>query len=151
LGLILRTRSRCCSRPANFNCKQPLFFTTEAVQNPEVLRQAGDAAEGATYILAAPAAGEAVEKFTAAYELKFNKKPELFAAEGYDVVRLIAEAIAGTTAESLRGSGIRDFLRRVRDYAGASGTITFDRNGDVIKPFAIKRIEGGSPKTILVR
>jgi branched-chain amino acid transport system substrate-binding protein len=134
-----------------FQLQQPLFFTTEAVQNPEVLRQAGDAAEGATYILAAPAAGEAVEKFTAAYELKFNKKPELFAAEGYDVVRLIAEAIAGTTAESLRGSGIRDFLRRVRDYAGASGTITFDQNGDVIKPYAIRRIEGGNPKTILVR
>jgi branched-chain amino acid transport system substrate-binding protein len=131
--------------------QQPLFFTTEAVQNPEVLRQAGDAAEGATYILAAPAAGEAVEKFTAAYEAKFGKEPELFAAEGYDVIRLIAEAIAGTTAESLSGSGIRDFLRRVRDYAAASGTITFDRNGDVIKPYAIKRIEGGNPKTILVR
>jgi branched-chain amino acid transport system substrate-binding protein len=131
--------------------QQPLFFTTEAVQNPEVLRQAGDAAEGATYILAAPAAGEAVEKFTAAYEAKFGKEPELFAAEGYDVIRLIAEAIAGTTAESLSGSGIRDFLRRVRDYAGASGTISFDQNGDVIKPYAIKRIEGGNPKTILVR
>jgi branched-chain amino acid transport system substrate-binding protein len=131
--------------------QQPLFFTTEAVQNPEVLRQAGDAAEGATYILAAPAAGEAVEKFTAAYEAKFGKEPELFAAEGYDVIRLIAEAIAGTTAESLSVSGIRDFLRRVRDYAGASGTITFDPNGDVIKPYAIKRIEGGNPKTILVR
>jgi hypothetical protein len=39
----------------------------------------------------------------------------------------------------------------VRDYAGASGTITFDGNGDVIKPYAIKRIEGGNPKTILVR
>jgi branched-chain amino acid transport system substrate-binding protein len=92
-----------------------------------------------------------VEKFTAAYEAKFGKEPELFAAEGYDVIRLIAEAIAGTTAESLSGSGIRDFLRRVRDYAGASGTITFDQNGDVIKPYAIKRIEGGNPKTILVR
>ena len=131
--------------------QQPLFFTTEAVQNPEVLRQAGDAAEGATYILAAPPAGEAVEKFTAAYEAKFGKEPELFAAEGYDVIRLIAEAIAGTTAESLNGSGIRDFLRRVRDYAGASGTISFDQSGDVIKPYAIKRIEGGNPKTILVR
>jgi len=138
-------------RTREIHLQQPLFFTTEAVQNPEVLRQAGDAAEGATYILPAPAAGETVEKFTAAYEANFGKKPELFAAEGYDVIRLIAEAIAGTTAESLSGSGIRDFLRKVRDYAGASGTITFDGNGDVIKPFAIKRIEGGNPKTILVR
>jgi hypothetical protein len=39
----------------------------------------------------------------------------------------------------------------VRDYAGASGTITFDRNGDVIKPYAIRTIEGGRPKTIFVK
>ncbi len=131
--------------------QQPLFFTTEAVQNPEVLRQAGEAAEGATYILAAPAAGEAVERFTAAYEAKFGKKPELFAAEGYDIVHLIAEAIGANKGESLSGSDIRDFLRRVRNYPGASGSITFDRNGDVTKPYAIRRIEAGSPKTILIR
>jgi len=129
----------------------PLFLTTEAVQNPDVLRQAGDAANGAVYILAAPAAGAAPQKFAAAYEAKFGKKPELFAAEGYDIVRLIAAAITATSATSPSGPDIRDFLYRVRDYAGASGTITFDKNGDVVKPFAIKTIEAGSPRTILVK
>jgi ABC-type branched-subunit amino acid transport system substrate-binding protein len=42
-------------------------------------------------------------------------------------------------------------LHRVRDYAGASGTITFDQNGDVSKPFAIMTIDGGRPKTIAVK
>ena len=129
----------------------PLFLTTEAVQNPDVLRQAGDAAEGAVYILAAPAAGAAPQKFAEAYEARFGKKPELFAAEGYDIVRLIAAAITATGATSPSGPGIRDFLYQVRDYAGASGTITFDKNGDVVKPFAIKTIEAGSPRTILVK
>jgi branched-chain amino acid transport system substrate-binding protein len=131
--------------------QQPLFLTTEAVQNPEVLREAGDAANGVVYILAAPAAGEAPERFTAAYEAKFGKKPELFAAEGYDIVRLTAAAIAATNGTPRSGSSIRDFFYQVRNYAGASGTITFDRNGDVIKPFAIKIIEAGSPKTIFVK
>ena len=130
--------------------RQSLFFTTEAPQNPEVLREAGDAANGAVYILAAPAVGEAPERFTRAYEEKFKHKPDLFAAEGYDIMRLIAAAIAATGA-SHSGPGIRDFLYQVRNYAGASGTITFDQNGDVIKPYAIKTIEGGSPKTILVK
>ena len=129
----------------------PLFLTTEAVQNPDMLRQAGDAANGAVYILAAPAAGAAPQKFAEAYEAKFGKKPELFAAEGYDIVRLIAAAITATSATSPSGPDIRDFLYRVRDYAGASGTITFDKNGDVVKPFAIKTIEAGSPRTILVK
>jgi branched-chain amino acid transport system substrate-binding protein len=130
--------------------RQPLFFTTEAPQNPEVLREAGDAANGAVYILAAAAEGDAPERFTHAYEEKFKHKPELFAAEGYDIVRLVAAAIASAGA-TLSGPGIRDFLYQVRSYAGASGTITFDQNGDVVKPYAIKTIEAGSPKTILAK
>jgi branched-chain amino acid transport system substrate-binding protein len=131
--------------------RQPLFLTTEAVQNPEVLREAGDAANGAIYILAAPAAGEAPDKFTKAYETKFKKKPELFAAEGYDIIRLIAAAIAANKSSPLSGPSTRHFLYRVRNYAGASGMITFDKNGDVIKPFAIKTIDAGIPKTIFVK
>jgi branched-chain amino acid transport system substrate-binding protein len=131
--------------------RQPLFFQTEAIQNPDVLRDAGDAANGAVYILAAPASGEARESFTRAYEAKFGKKAELFAAEGYDIVRLVAQAIAAAKDEPVSGSRIRDFLYQVRSYAGASGAITFDKNGDVIKPFAIMTIEAGSPKTIVVK
>ncbi len=129
----------------------PLFLTTEAVENAEVLRQAGDAADGVVYILAAPASGEAPDRFAAAYDAKFGKKPELFAAEGYDVVRLIAAAIAAANRAPPSGPGIRDFLYRVRNYPGASGVITFDRNGDVVKPFAIKTIEAGRAKVILVK
>jgi branched-chain amino acid transport system substrate-binding protein len=131
--------------------QQPLFFTTEAVQNPDVLREAGDAANGVVYILAAPASGEAPERFTGAFEAKFGKKPELFAAEGYDIVRLVGQAIAAAKDKPVSGSSIRDFLYQVRSYAGASGAITFDKNGDVIKPFAIMTIEAGSPKTIFVK
>jgi branched-chain amino acid transport system substrate-binding protein len=130
--------------------QQPLFFTTESAQNPDVLREAGDAANGAIYILAAPAAGEAPERFMRDYEQKFKHKPELFAAEGYDIVRLVAAASIAT-GPSHSGPGIRDFLYRVRDYAGASGIITFDQNGDVIKPYAIRTIEAGIPKTIFVK
>ena len=128
-----------------------MFFTTEAVQNPDVLREAGDAANGAVYILAAPPSGPASERFAQAYAAKFAKPPELFAAEGYDIVHLIADGIADSKAISFNGFTIRDFLRRVRDYAGASGAITFNEGGDVIKPYAIKTIEAGRPKTIVVR
>jgi len=130
--------------------QQPLFFTTEAVQNPDVLRQAGDAANGAVYILAASPVGAAPEKFSKAYAAKFGHAPELFAAEGYDVVRLIADAIVAK-GPSLDGASLRDFLHQVRDYAGASGTITFDKNGDVVKPYAIRTIEAGNPKTVVIK
>ena len=129
---------------------KPLFFTTEAAQNPDVLREAGDAANGAVYILAAAPVGEAPDRFRQAYTAKFGHAPELFAAEGYDIVRLLADAIAGEKTPP-SGVSIRDFLRQVRNYAGASGTITFDENGDVTKPYAIRVIEAGSPKTLVVK
>src|SRR5271165_3254744 len=131
--------------------RQPLFFQTEAVANPDVLRDAGDAANGAFYILAAPAAGKTSDDFAAAYSAKFGKKPELFAAEGYDIVRLVGRALAAATGAPVSGSGIRNFLYQVRNYPGASGMITFDMNGDVTKPFAIMRVEAGIPKTVLVK
>ncbi len=128
----------------------PLFFTTESPQNPEVLREAGEAANGATYILAAAATGAAPDTFARAYEAKFNHKPEIFAAEGYDVMRLIAAALAAA-GPAPSGPAIRDFLYGVKNYAGASGTITFDRNGDVVKPYAIMAIEAGTPKTVVIK
>jgi branched-chain amino acid transport system substrate-binding protein len=130
---------------------KPLFFTTEAVQNPDVLREAGDAANGAVYILAAAPGGEAPDRFRQAYTAKLGHAPELFAAEGYDIVRLLAEGIAAVKAGSVSGASLRDFLHQVRNYAGASGTITFDQNGDVTKPYAIRVIEAGSPKTLVVK
>jgi branched-chain amino acid transport system substrate-binding protein len=129
----------------------PLFFTTEAVQNPDVLREAGDAANGAVYILAAPATGPVPDAFNRAYEAKFGSKPELFAAEGYDIVRLIGKAIAADKDKPVSGAGIRDFLYQVRNYQGASGAITFDEKGDVIKPYAIMTIEAGKPRTIAIK
>jgi branched-chain amino acid transport system substrate-binding protein len=128
----------------------PLFFTTESPQNPDVLRAAGGAADGAIYILAAPATGAAPERFARAYETKFGRKPEVFAAEGYDAMRLLSAALAAG-GPSPDGRRVRDFLHGVHDYAGASGVITFDKNGDVSKPYAIMMIEDGKPQTLAVR
>jgi ABC-type branched-subunit amino acid transport system substrate-binding protein len=73
------------------------------MQNSGVLREAGEAANGAVYILAAPPAGEAAQRFSKAYAAKFGHAPELFAAEGYDIVRLIADAIAGAKGTPISG------------------------------------------------
>jgi branched-chain amino acid transport system substrate-binding protein len=128
----------------------PLFFLGEAVEDPNVLREAGDAANGAVYILPAPAQGEAAERFAKAYQAKYGKKPELFAAEAYDIVHLIADAVKANPGKPLNGELFRDYLYTVKGYQGASGTITFDKNGDVLKPMAIKVIENGQPKLLEV-
>jgi len=124
----------------------PLYFQTEAVEDPNVLREAGNAAEGVIYILPAPAEGEKTDEFIQRYERVYGIKPELFAAEGYDIIWLIANAIK-ETGKTDPGS-IKDYLYKVKNYQGASGIITFDKNGDVLKPMAIKTIKNGKPVLI---
>lgn len=128
----------------------PLYFQTEAVEDPNVLRAAGNASEGATYILPAPAEGERPEKFSKMYVDKYSSKPELFAAEAYDAIHLIADAINAPKEAYISTDQIREYLYGVKNYSGASGTITFDSNGDVQKPMAIKKIKEGKPMLIKV-
>lgn len=121
--------------------KIPLYFQTEAVEDPNVLREAKNASEGVTYILPAPAEGEKPNEFVQKYEKAYGKKPELFAAEAYDIIWLIAKAIKESGKTD--ATSIKEYLYTIKNYQGASGVITFDKNGDVLKPMAIKTIRTG--------
>ena len=121
----------------------PLYFQTEAVEDPNVLREAGNAAEGVIYILPAPAEGNKPTEFAQHYEKIHGIKPELFAAEAYDIIWLFATAIKETGKSD--PSSLKNYLYGVKSYQGASGVITFDKNGDVLKPMAINTIKNGKP------
>jgi len=127
---------------------KPLYFQTEAVEDPHVLRETKGAAEGIIYILPASASGKIPEEFVRHYESRYEIKPELFAAEAYDIINLIAKAIKKT--DSTDPTKLKEYLYTIKNYQGASGIITFDKNGDVLKPMAIKMIINGKPKLITV-
>jgi branched-chain amino acid transport system substrate-binding protein len=127
----------------------PLFFQTEALEDPSVIQKAGNAAEGATYILPAKARGASVDSFSSRYKQRYARDPELYAAEGYDVIMLIAKILE--ESESISSEAIKAGLYRIKWYEAASGSITFDENGDVIKPMAVKKIIAGRPEVVLER
>ncbi len=67
--------------------------------------------------------------FNSAYKAEYGTDPTIFVAETYDATMLIGKAVI--KADSTDGSDVRDALRVVGNgYEGASGTITFDANGD---------------------
>ena len=113
--------------------KKPLFFQTEVLDDPTVLKNAGETANGVIYITYAKANNKVSEDFRRAYKKKYNAEPELFSSEAYDAIFLISDALKFDQS-------IKDYLYNVKDYQGASGTLAFDKNGDVIKPLAIKKI-----------
>ena len=117
----------------------PLYFQTEALEDPFVLEAAGESANGVIYILQADPSGREVEKFENMFEEKFNRAPALYAAEGFDAFNLIIKAIKECKAETDLSSCIKDELYTIKNYQGVSGTITFEGKGDVLKPMAIKK------------
>jgi len=126
----------------------PLFFQTEALDDPAVLQKAGDAAEGVTYILPEKPSGEVVDKFASEYKAKYGNEPELYAAEGYDIVILISKVLK--TNPNMSSTELKDKLYKIKDYRGASGIITFDQNGDVLKPMAINKIKNGKKEILRI-
>jgi branched-chain amino acid transport system substrate-binding protein len=67
--------------------------------------------------------------FNASYVARWGEEPSVYCDTVYDAVQLIALAIED--AGSYDGALIKDSLYDVGvDYAGASGPVTFDANGD---------------------
>lgn len=131
--------------------QKPLYFQTEAVEDPNVLKESGNTSEGIVYILPAEAEGNEVSEFKKLYRVKYDIEPELFAAEAYDIIKLIANAISFQEADFISTEKVKDYLYNVKNYQGASGIITFDNNGDVLKPMAIKTIKDGKPIVIAIK
>jgi branched-chain amino acid transport system substrate-binding protein len=119
-------------------------------EDPELLRIAGKNAEGIIYsspYFDLSDTSKVFIEFKKRFQEKFNREPGSFAAHGYDALMIIAETIR---KKGYDGLNIRDGLYKVNNYPGVSGITTFDFNGDVIKPVAIKTVQNGSFVTLTI-
>jgi branched-chain amino acid transport system substrate-binding protein len=103
----------------------------EAVKTDDIL----DNGEG--ILLTVPSSeGESYDVFAAAYKVEFGEEPKVFSGESYDVIHVIAEA-------GKNNANLVEGIKSVKSYNGAAGSVTFDENGDVTKPYTIFTVEGG--------
>ncbi len=119
------------------------FLASNAIEGPELFQIAGDAAEG--LIITAPwydpnSPESNIRKFDEEFYKRRGMHSEMFGAHAYDTLKITALVIQtnGYFAESIKNG-----LYNVKNYIGVSGITTFDNNGDVIKPIAIKKAEKG--------
>jgi branched-chain amino acid transport system substrate-binding protein len=117
------------------------FIGHLALEGPDLLKIAGDAADGVIYTATGydpHSSDPKVRDFERKYKSRFNKNGDVFAATAYDAVYILKRAIeeGGYNAD-----GIKHALYRIRDFPGVTGSTTFDKNGDVIKPVMVKMIK----------
>lgn len=124
------------------NVKLPVLSGI-GIEDPKVKETAGALINGIIYTTPAYnpiSENAAVQKYDTAFRAKYNKASEIFAASTYDAMKILAQVIAqgNTTSEQIKNA-----LFKTKDFAGATGRISFDENGDVIKDISIKKIEDG--------
>lgn len=104
----------------------------DAMSSGELITVAGRAAEG-TVVATAFHADEPrpeVRRFTAAFEKRYGAPPDAGSALGYDVMRLLADAMerAATTLPD----SVASVLHSLRDWKGVTGNFTFDSTGNLV-------------------
>lgn len=110
----------------------------------ELLKIAGSAAEGAIFSIPEydpTRGGESMRLFAESFRKEYGSEPSIFEANAYDAVMLLAVAIAKVGVSTDR---IADHLASIKNYDGASGTISFGPDREVVKPVSIKVVRDGA-------
>ncbi|MHB8061297.1 MAG: ABC transporter substrate-binding protein, partial [Ruminiclostridium sp.] len=72
---------------------------------------------------------EQANEFLKIYKTAYNKEPDTYAAYAFDATSVIIEAIKQKGADR---ESIRNYLSTLQNFKGVTGTISFDKNGDVM-------------------
>lgn len=110
------------------------ILTTSSIAAPEVLDQAGDALEGVTFTQSnydVTSEEPHIQAFVQAYEERYDKTPDLYAAHGYDAMRVYARALV--EGGGRRPSDVWQGMKGLTNFPGVTGAIQFDEQGDVQK------------------
>lgn len=121
------------------------IVSTGLMEDPEIVNIAGKGAEGVLYSYPSfnPDASEGLTaRFVSAYNQRYGSPPDVIAALGYDLMGLVASALPSDEKEA-DGESIRNRLAETKSFPGVAGDITFDENGDVVKPSGIKMVREG--------
>ena len=120
------------------------FIGGDGWESDKLLEIGGDALNGCYYSTHFspenndPNVAKFVQKFKARWN---NETPDAFAALGYDAAYVLVDAIkrAGTT----EGPKLRDAIAATKDFSGATGVTTIDKDRNATKGATIIAIKNG--------
>ena len=112
------------------------FYATENFTGNDMIKTAQNAAEGVKLIVPAtsesnPGHKQMVEK----YIEKYNEEPTIFALKGYDAVLVLYDVLQKAKNNASEDYTLDDVKKVIRDnyhFYGATGDISFDKNGEFI-------------------
>lgn len=109
------------------------LFGSGAVLAQALVAAGGDAVEGLLFPRPSfdpDSQVPSVRAFVTAFEARYGRTPDTYAAHGYDAVMILAQAIQEAGEDPAE---IRFYLNSMNPFEGVTGTTDFDDNGDVRK------------------
>lgn len=112
--------------------------------NPQLMKDAGDAAEGVIVGAAWNSASDSPEntEYMAAFEEKFGSAPDQFATQAYTGLKVIDHAVR----ENCSGerTDVQDGLTQVKDLATPLGSLTINSDRDAEHPAVVQIVKDGA-------
>lgn len=119
------------------------FVGGNGFNSPQVIEIAGDAGDG--LIVATPwftgNEAEKAQSFVEKYTDKYGMEPDQFAAQAYDGLYIMADALKRAGQDDR--DALRDALTETEGFEGVLGTISFDDEGDVVMDPIVLTIQDG--------
>lgn len=109
------------------------ILTTSSIASGEVIDRVGGAAQGVLFTQSnydVDAENQRIQEFVQAYREAYGTEPDLYAAHGYDAMRVYAQALR---EGGERPSQFWQGMRAISNFPGVTGAIQFDEQGDVQK------------------
>ncbi len=109
------------------------ILTTSAFASPRFIVPVGEAAVGVILtqtVFDIDSDHAHIKSFVEKFNAKYGEDPDIFAAHGYDALRIAAKAVQGRPSIP---SEVPKGLRDIEDFPGVTGSIKFNEKGDVLK------------------
>jgi branched-chain amino acid transport system substrate-binding protein len=119
------------------------FVGGNGFNSPQLIKQAGPAADNA-YVGSPwyPGGSEKADQFVKKYEEKYGKKPDQFAAQAYDALYIMTNALLNAGVADDRDA-LKDALMGLRDFEGVTGKFKFDEKRNPVMDVKVLHIEKG--------
>lgn len=124
----------------------PIFVSDWADSNT-FLQNGGKAIEGVELVVSYNINSDtpAMQAFRDQYFNRFGEQPNFAAAQGYEAMLILAEALKTTSGSA---KGLPEALKSIKDFQGLTSSLSMDSYGDMVRPLYLLRVEDGAFKTI---
>jgi branched-chain amino acid transport system substrate-binding protein len=112
-------------------------------ENTPLVKGYGNLTDGFTYpyFYETDSKDPSISSFVKTYKEKYNEVPTFTSANSYDALKILEKSIKNAGEDPVK---IKPYILTIKDYKGASGTFSFDKNGDVKKYIFMKQIQNGT-------